>query len=287
MSNDLHDLALILDSRVPILAIESYEEPRVLEMLTGLAVHRTLPLFTWSITEGLNRLGFGAEPETVDSPSATHVLEVIKESQTPSLFVLCDFHPYLKDEPVNIRLLREIAMRHNQLDHTIVLLSHALDLPPEVRRYSARFELSMPTEEQLMHLVREEANNWSKAKGGRPVRSASDTFRKLVNNLKGLPIQDARQLVRGAIFDDGVIDESDIPELNKAKFALMDMEGVLSFQYDTARFSEVGGLARLKDWLKQRESSFHADPKGENGSGMDIPKGIMLLGVQGGGKSLA
>ena len=65
MSNDLHDLALILDSRVPILAIESYEEPRVLEMLTGLAVHRTLPLFTWSITEGLNRLGFGAEPETV------------------------------------------------------------------------------------------------------------------------------------------------------------------------------------------------------------------------------
>ena len=287
MSNDLHDLALILDSRVPILAIESYEEPRVLEMLTGLAVHRTLPLFTWSITEGLNRLGFGAEPETVDSPSATHVLEVIKESQTPSLFVLCDFHPYLKDEPVNIRLLREIAMRHNQLDHTIVLLSHALDLPPEVRRYSARFELSMPTEEQLMHLVREEANNWSKAKGGRPVRSASDTFRKLVNNLKGLPIQDARQLVRGAIFDDGVIDESDIPELNKAKFALMDMEGVLSFQYDTARFSEVGGLARLKDWLEQRESNFHADRKDKNGSGMDIPKGIMLLGVQGGGKSLA
>ena len=73
MSTDLHDLSLLLDSKVPILVIESFEEPRVLEMITGLAVQRTLPLFTWSITEGLNRLGFGAEPETADTPDATRV----------------------------------------------------------------------------------------------------------------------------------------------------------------------------------------------------------------------
>lgn len=283
MSTDLNDLGLLLDSKVPILVIESSEEPRVLEMITGLAVQRTLPYFTWSITEGLNRLGFGAEPESIDSPDATNVLQTIKAADQPGLYVLCDFHPYLKDEPLNIRLLREIAMRHNRLGHTIILLSHTIDLPSEVNRYSARFELSMPTEEQLMHLVREEASNWSKSKGGQPVRSASDTFKKLVQNLKGISIQDARQLVRSAIFDDGVIDESDIPEVNKAKFALMDMEGVLSFQYDTANFGEVGGLGRLKEWLVKRESSFlEADS-----TGLDAPKGIMLLGVQGGGKSLA
>ena len=283
MSRDLNDLSLLVDSKVPILVIESHEEPRVLEMITGLAVKRTLPLFTWSITEGLNRLGFGAEPETVDTPDATHVLKSIKQADQPGIYVLCDFHPYLKDEPVNIRLLREIAMRHNRLGHTVILLSHTIDLPNDVKRYSARFELSMPTEEQLMHLVREEASNWSKSKSGRPVRSASDTFKKLVQNLKGLPAQDARQLVRAAIFDDGVIDDSDIPELNKAKFSLMDMDGVLSFQYDTANFSEVGGLHKLKDWLVKREGSFmNADTQG-----LDAPKGIMLLGVQGGGKSLA
>ena len=223
MSNDLNDLSLLIDSKVPILVIESYEEPRVLEVLTGLAINRALPLFTWSITEGLNRLGFGEQPESFDTPDATNVLQAIKDTEQPGLYVLCDFHPYLKDEPVNVRLLREIAMRHNQLGHTIVLLSHMIELPSEVKRYSARFEFSMPTEEQLMHLVREEANNWSKSKGGRPVKSASETFKKLVHNLKGLPINDARQLVRNAIFDDGVIDESDIPELNKAKFALMDI----------------------------------------------------------------
>ena len=283
MSSDLKDLGLILDSKVPILVVESFEEPRVIEMLTGLAVQRALPFYVWSITEGLNLLGFGSRPEEVEKPDATRVLETIKSNEQPSIYVLCDFHPYLKDEPVNVRLMREIAMRHNSLGHTMVLLSHAIDLPSEIKRYSARVELSMPTEEQLMHLVREEANNWSRLKGGKPVRSASETFQKLVQNLKGLPMEDARQLVRGAIFDDGVIDESDIPDLNKAKFALMDMEGVLSFQYDTARFNDVGGLERLKEWLQKRESSFQDDDT----HALDAPKGIMLLGVQGGGKSLA
>ncbi len=283
MTTDLHDLELLIDSKIPIVVIESFEEPRVLEMLTALAVTRTLPLFVWSVTEGLNRLGFGAEPEESENPDATSVLETIKAADQPGLFVLCDFHPYLKNEPLNIRLLREIAMRHNRLGHTIVLLSHTLDLPSEIKRYSARFELSMPTEEELMHLVREEASNWSVAKGGRPVKSSSETFKKLVQNLKGLSVQDARQLVRAAIFDDGVIDDSDIPDLNKAKFSLMDMEGVLSFQYDTAKFGEVGGLHKLKAWLAKREASFLAS----NADGLDAPKGIMLLGVQGGGKSLA
>ena len=282
MKSDLHDLELLLDSKVPILVIESYEEPRVLEMLTGLAVTRTLPLFVWSITEGLNRLGFGEKPEEGDQLDECGVLEAIKEETTPSLYVLCDFHPYLKGEARNIRLLREIAMRHNRLGHTVVLLSHQIELPNEVKRYSARFELSMPTEEQLMHLVREEASNWSKSKGGIPVRSSSDTFKKLVQNLKGVSIEDARQLVRAAIYDDGVIDDSDIPDMNKAKFALMDMEGVLSFQYDTAEFGEVGGLIKLKEWLERREDSFL-----ESDTALDAPKGIMLLGVQGGGKSLA
>ncbi|MDA0788559.1 MAG: AAA family ATPase [Proteobacteria bacterium] len=280
---DLNDLGLLLDSKVPILVIESYEEPRVLEMITRLAVNRASPLFTWSATEGLHRLGFGEDVGEGDHSTAPGtVLELIKQAKQPGIYVLCDFHPYLKDEPVNVRLLREIAMRHHTLGHTVILLSHALDLPSEVKRYSARFELSMPSDEQLMNLIREEASNWSRSQGGRPVRSDKATFNKLVQNLKGVPLQDATQLVRGAIYDDGAIDQSDLPELNKAKFALMDMEGVLSFEYDTARFSEVGGLNKLKDWLEARRNNVLSGD-----TDLDTPKGIMLLGIQGSGKSLA
>ena len=280
MTTDLNDLSLLLDSEVPILAIESFEEPRVLEMITRLAVNRASPLFTWSATEGLNRLGFGERvKDNEDSKDPANVLNIIKADSQPGIYVLCDFHPYFKDEPLNIRLLREITMRHSMLGHTVVLLSHALSLPNELKRYSARFELSMPDEGQLMNLVREE---WSKSKGGRPVRSDKATFNKLVHNLKSVHFQDARQLIRAIIYDDGAIDETDLPELNKAKFALMDMEGVLSFEYDTAKFTEVGDLSNLKQSLEARQNTFM-----EENANLDLPKGIMLLGIQGSGKSLA
>lgn len=284
MNADLKDLGLLLDSRVPLLVIESFEEPRVLEMITRLAVQRALPLFVWSVTEGLNRLAFGADHETDEaSTEAGSALRQIKAASQSAIYVLCDFHPWLKDDPVNVRLLREIAMAHQRLGHTVVLLSHRLELPEELRRYSARFELSMPSEEQLMSLVREEASVWSKQHGMRPVRSDSDTFKKLVSNLRGVTFQDARQLIRGAIYDDGAILESDLPAVNKAKFALMDMEGVLSFEYDTASLEDVGGLTRLKSWLDERRHFFAAGTDAR----LECPRGIMLLGVQGSGKSLA
>ena len=69
-------------------------------------------------------------------------------------------------------------------------------------------------------------------------------------NLAGLTLSDARRLARKAIYDDGVITSSDIPEVNKAKYKLLDMDGLLSFEYETAHFADVGGLHRLKSWLE-------------------------------------
>jgi SpoVK/Ycf46/Vps4 family AAA+-type ATPase len=284
VSSDLNDLSLLLDSKVSLLVIESFEEPRVLEMVTRLAVKRALPFYTWSVTEGLNRLGFGSGvPLDANTTDPEQVLRLIKTTSEPGFYVLCDFHPYLANEPTHIRLLREIAMQYDRLGHTVILLSHKLDLPAEIKRHSARFELSMPDEEHLMRIVREEASAWSIKNAGKPVKSDHLTFNKLVSNLKGLSLVDARQLVRGVIYDDGAIVESDLPQVNKAKFALMDMEGVLSFEYDTAKFSEVAGMTSLKKWLRDRKDAFLKRDK----SKLDAPKGIMLLGIQGSGKSLA
>jgi len=282
MTSELHDLKLLLESEIPLLVIESHEEPRVLELLTRLAIESASALYTWSVTEGLGRAGFGQNPDPEqDSTDPTQLLQQIKDSTSGGLYVLCDFHPYLQDEPVRVRLLKEIAMAYQANRTHVILLSDQISLPPELKRYSARFELAMPSESQLLNIVREEASRWSKKQGGRPVKSSSQTFRQLVNNLKGVSLQDARQLARGAIYDDGAIDESDLDQVNKAKFTLMDMEGVLSFEYDTTRFEEVGGLVKLKEWLDQRHTSFMDQ------SDLDPPKGILLLGVQGGGKSLA
>ncbi|MBD2840266.1 AAA family ATPase [Pseudomonas sp. JM0905a] len=282
MKNDIHDLGLVLDSRVKLILIESWDERRVLETLTSLAVKRGLGLFTWAITEGLQRLGFGGDGMgEEDSREPETALKLIKADPQPNLYVMCDLHPFLDDNPKVVRLLKEVAMAEGNHKPTLVLVSHALKLPPEVQRYAARFDLALPGEDELMSIVREEAARWSERNRGARVRTDNRTLQQVVKNLRGMSHGEARALARNVICDDGAITQEDLPELNKAKFQLLDLEGVLSFEYETARFGEVGGLANLKRWLAERQAAVLEEKP------VDRPKGVLLVGVQGGGKSLA
>ena len=281
MKNDIHDLGLVLDSKIKLILIESWDEARVLETLTGLAIRRGVGLQVWSATEGLRRLSFvdGQADSSTQEPEAA--LKLIKADPQPTLYVLCDLHPYLTDNPRLVRLLKEIAMAEAVDKPTLILVSHALDLPPEVQRYAARFSLALPSEEELLSIVRDEAAAWSTRNRNARVRTDNRTLQQVVQNLRGLSHGEARALARNVICDDGAITQEDIPELNKTKFQLLNLDGVLSFEYDTARFADVGGLHNLKRWLGERQAVFL------EGKAADMPKGVLLVGVQGGGKSLA
>lgn len=282
MKNDIHDLGLVLDSKVKLVLIESWDERRVLETLTSLAVRRGLGLFTWSITEGLLRAGFAGETFAESgSQEPEAALRLIKADPQASLYVLCDLHPFLVDNPRLVRLLKEIAMADGSHAPTVVLVSHACKLPPEVQRYAARFSLALPGEDELLGIVRDEATRWSERNRNRRVRTDNRTLQQVVKNLRGMSHAEARVLARNLICDDGAITQEDLPELNKAKFELLDLDGVLSYEYDTARFADVGGLSNLKRWLGERQRIFF------EGEGVDLPKGVLLVGVQGSGKSLA
>ncbi len=280
--NDFRDLQLLIRSHVPILVVETHDENRAREMMTRLAIRETLPLFVWTVTEGLQRLGFGELPaaEALLEPEA--MLKAIKAQRERGLYVLCDLHPYLS-EPRLVRLLKDVALRYRELGHTLVLLSHRLDIPPELTRLAARVALSLPDEEEIMAIVREEARRWQEANGGRRVRTDNRTLAQLTRSLRGLTHADCRRLVRNAIFDDGSITESALPEMNRAKFELMDLDGVLSFEYRTEQFADVAGVSRLRAWLEQRREAATATATPE----VDRPRGVLLLGVQGAGKSLS
>lgn len=252
MKNDIHDLGLVLDSKIKLILIESWDEPRVLETLTSLAVRRGLGLHFWSITEGLQRLGFagGSSDEATLEPEAA--LKLIKADPQANLYAMCDLHPFLDDNPKLVRLLKEVAMRDAPHAPTLVLVSHACKLPAEVQRFAARFSLALPSEDELLAIVREEATRWSERNRGARVRTDNRTLQQVVKNLRGMSHAEARILARNVICDDGAITQEDLPELNKAKFQLLDLEGVLSFEYDTARFADVGGLSNLKRWLAEQ-----------------------------------
>lgn len=276
---DLEDLNRVMQRQVPIIALESHEEARTLELITRLAIKRNQSLYQWTLTDGLRRTSFGEEADGPNTRKAIDALTYIKSKAGPGLYVMCDLHPFMDDASV-VRLLKDIALQHEQQPKTLLLLSHALELPPEIARLCARFKFAMPDETQLMHLVKEEARRWGEQTKQR-VRTDPESLRQLISHLKGVTLSDARHLVRGAIADDGAITDTDLPLVNKAKFALMDMEAILSFEYDTADFADVAGLKAMKEWLAIRKNAFFAaNPANQ-------PKGLMLLGMQGAGKSLA
>lgn len=281
MKNDIHDLNLLLDSKIKLIVIESWEERRVLETMAALAVKRAQTWYTWNLLDGLRRLGFGADVEaTEDTTDPEVALRQVRRANESALYVFCDLHPYL-ESPRLIRLLKTLAMEPGA-SPTVVLVSHAIALPVELSRLAARLTLSMPSDEQLAAIVREEAASWTQENQGQRVRTDNRTLEQVVRNLRGTTHAEARRLARNLIADDGAITQEDLPTLNKAKFGLLDMQGVLSFEQDTAHFADVGGLAKFKGWLADRQAAFL-----KAGDIKDAPKGVLLVGVQGAGKSLA
>lgn len=278
-----NDLSILLHSNISLIVVETFDETRALTLLQKYFRDEGIGSWRWSATDGLQPLGFGLQAEDQNNQAKPEdVLNHIKQSQKASAFVLCDLHPYL-DEPKMVRLLKDIALNQMAARHRVVLISHRLKLPPEIARYAAVLQMSLPTDEEILALVREEAKLWSDRNSGARIKTDNATLQKLVNNLRGLPHQDVRRLARGAIVDDGAISDGDLPELSKAKFALMDMDGVLHFEYSTAHLKDIAGLNRLKIWLAERQQAMVGDGQ----SKIDPPKGVLLFGVQGGGKSLA
>lgn len=282
VKNDVHDLSLLLDSRVKLIVIESWEEQRVLETIGMLAIKQNSSWYAWDQVEGLRLMSFGTDKQGVgDGSDPEKVLEAIRKGNEQAIYVLCDLHPFLESSRL-VRLIKTMAMNTHEQAPTLILVSHALKMPDELSRLAARLSLSMPSDEQLAAIVREEATKWTEQNQGRRVRTDNRTLEQVVRNLRGMTHAEARRLARNLIADDGAITQEDIPALNKAKFSLLDMQGVLSYEQDTARFADVGGLQQFKRWLADRHSAFL-----QAGEVKDAPKGVMLVGVQGAGKSLA
>jgi SpoVK/Ycf46/Vps4 family AAA+-type ATPase len=280
LTNDQHDLELLLRSRIPLIVIETRDEKRVTRLFGRLAVRLALPVMAWSATTGMRRVDFESAPQrhTIEPRQA---LGQIKATKTASIYLLLDFHPYL-DDPFNVRLLKEIALDYHSLGHTLVLVSHELEIPQELQALSARFSLSLPDAGQIDRIIHEEAEHWSQAQKGRKVKTDRKILELITRQLLGLTATDARRIVRTIIIDDGAINHPDLDRVTRARYQLLETSGALSIEFETADFADVGGLQGLKRWIQLRRGAFL-----EPDQRLDSPKGILLVGVQGGGKSLA
>ena len=278
------DLATLLQSRVPLIVIETRDEPRAIELITSLATRSTnkahTPVFQWTVTDGLRRIDIDLGGAQRHNAEPAEVLKSIRATDKAGLYVLLDFHPFLND-PVNVRLLKDICQTYARTARTLVLISHEISLPRELEHLSARFKVAFPNREERHLIVEKVASEWAKTHGGK-VRTDRRSLELLVENLGGLSTGDTERLARKAVFDDGALLPSDLPAVMQAKYELLNRGGVLAFEYDTAQFADLGGMTKLKEWLRQRRPAFDGSaPK------LEAPKGVLLLGVQGCGKSIA
>ncbi len=278
--NELHDLELLLRSRIPLITVETHDERRVIQLFASLAPGMAMPVMSWSATTGLQRIDLDLAPQRHAS-EPQQALGQIKATNTPTIYLLLDFHPYL-DDAFNVRLLKEIALDHQRLGHTLVFVSHELELPPELAAHSAAFSLSLPDRDRLQAMVHEAAGHWASANPGKQVRTDRKTLDLVTDQLRGLTASDAQRIIRSIIHDDGAIRSDDLERVTRARYRLLETNGAISCEFDTTDFAAVGGLHNLKHWLERRRGAF-LDPA----AAQDVPRGILLVGVQGGGKSLA
>ena len=290
---ELNDLLLLLRSTQPVINIQTHEEQRAVDLVKRCSIKLNKPILQWSVTRGMVNAATGAPALSLSKKGTTTNIEVdsdpkntlieIARNREPSVYVLVDFHPYI-DDPFTIRSIKEIAQDHAINGHHLVFVCHELAMPAELNRFAAQFTISLPDKADLRKLVISELKVWKLKNADEKLQADKKSIELLINNLTGLTVSESQRLIRNAIYDDDAISKADIERVQKAKYELLGQNGVLSFEYETTDFSQVGGLQKLKAWLEIRKAAFSANRKE---SKLDKPKGILLVGIQGSGKSLA
>ena len=215
------------------------------------------------------------------SAKVEYLFTEIVDAERPSVFVLLDFHPFIED-PLNIRRIKDVL---NTSEHSsIVLLSPEIEIPDELKVFVTHYQMPMPDKGEIKKLVYAHAKNWSAEHGKKVTRKGDSILNRLIDNLGGLSFADVDRLTKNAIFNDGVIDKQDIIDVAKEKFKLLNQDSVLHLHLDFERMQDIAELDNLKKWLERRKPIFAGDV---SLPGEDTPKGALLLGVQGCGKSLA
>jgi hypothetical protein len=302
LSTSVHDLRTLIRSSHPLVVIETVEEERVLALLQSVTAQERMPLFEWSITRGLTRADEGA---TLSKMTATPlaVLQHLHGLTVEAVFWLKDLGPHLQD-PAVCRQLREVAGIYSRSRATCVLTGQPISLPMDLDKIAVRLELKLPDREELQSMLRGLLQSLGPRTSARPrsttlvhsmLNSISET--KAADNgttthasdailraLQGMTLHQARQVIAQCIVERGSLSPGDVQTILQRKVQAIKDGGLLEYYPMEDNRFELGGFTNLKSWLDRAQVGFTAEAKALN---LTPPRGIMLVGVPGCGKSLA
>lgn len=280
------DLELLIRARYPLIYILTSEELRASEIVAEIATHRQKRLYEWTCTGGLVPSGTSVQsrqrnPATRDPMVA---LEQVLEQIEPAIFLFKDFHPFLaRNNHTVVRKLRDIALHLKNSHKTLLFLSPLLELPPELEKETTVLNLPLPDREDLDGLLNRILQDLASLKQ-LSVELDSVGRNRLLDGALGLTLGEAENVFARILVKHGRLGGDLLGEVLAEKQQLIRKNGLLEYLGSGETFEDLGGLQSLKHWLSQRACAFGSEARD---FGLPSPKGILLLGVQGCGKSLS
>lgn len=282
-------LEIAVRAGVPLIALVTHEEERAIRRLVAPLAQRLHDgrCFLWSITEGYLplavALGEQSAEETADdafsAPDPASALEVAASYPEPALFVLRDFHSFL-DNATIIRRLRDLSFQFPGTGRQVLFLSPLFRLPEELEKAVELIDVPLPDLTELDGIL---TATITVSPGEARVALTSEGRERLLQAALGLTAMEARLCFARALAQDGVLEDDDLRFVLAEKKQAVRRSGILEFYEATEGLEAVGGLELLKAWLAKRRLAFSADARRY---GLTEPRGVLLLGVQGCGKSL-
>jgi hypothetical protein len=276
----LRELTLLIRSRYGLIWIKSLETERTESLLRYAAGSLGVPFFIWKPTTGLRRDDMD---EPVYGSSEPKAALVRIDFTGPAIYYFQGLGPFMDD-----RLLRasfvDTVRGFSRNEGVLVVSGTEMQIPDAVKPHSAVIVPPEPEREEFEELLR---NIYRDLKSRMPVRIdlTSGDMNVLLNNLQGLTLMEAEKILTKAMIEDGCLDSKDMDLVIKEKKAIIEREGLLEFIPVEQSFADIADLTSLKAWLAKRRNIL-TDPKGAAKFGLPFPKGILLLGVPGSGKSL-
>ncbi|HAH19284.1 MAG: ATPase [Omnitrophica WOR_2 bacterium GWF2_43_52] len=275
------EIDVLVRARYPLIYLVSWEETRIIERLRDMAERRQKKLFLWSITRGIFKLEDVSSKVDEATRDPINALSYIEKYPDPALFVFLDFHSFLNDQTI-IRKARDLVSNLKDTYETLIIISPVLTVPVELEKEFVVVDYDMPYYEEMTELLDEIIQVVSKTPEV-TIDLTPDTKERLAKAALGLTRSEAENAFARAIVIDKKLDVNDIDKILDEKKQAIRKSKLLEYYELREEFSNVGGVDCLKDWLSKRGIAF--TQKAQE-FGLPQPKGIMLLGVQGCGKSL-
>ncbi|HEX4484844.1 MAG TPA: AAA family ATPase [Terriglobales bacterium] len=301
MPDVLERLKILIDSSTPIVVMETVEEMRVVRLVRTACAALNLAAFEWSIASGLVRCGVNLATPELEGPmppggyrTTDQDTQAIYNSREPAqmlsnlqgisveaVFILKDLHRHM-DDPVVVRRLRDVGQQFSANRRTLILTGPKINIPPELSGLVEFLELPLPDRTRLRQIIDETLVRVSKTRTLQH-KLNPEGMAAIAENLRGLTEEEAERALSQALVARYALCPETVTDVLDAKKDLLRRSGMLEFVDSTDGLSAVGGLDNLKTWLAKRRGAWSDSARA---FGLDPARGVIILGVQGCGKSL-